>query len=337
MSDYNFHNNNGSGYGGGQQRVPGARREKVRGYLQAANELRRSYQSTIQKNWAEDENMSGSFQDAEIVRSGEEEMLLFPSYARKHVKRKRHSEELSRGRDRDMPGTRENIERPYQNQGQGLASSGDADYWKRQWEIYEDANAVVDVDVRGWIYSPQKGPLSRKNRLVLAVARRLSGIPAPDEGGYSSRDTSPNMTTRRHAVSGSGPGVEPSKHEEMAAAKEAENIARRGQIEADAAARGSYTANTPGIGNESGANSQNTSRNPSPRRLGRQHTGNSTDSELGNDEDPGIRALSKRSSWHQPSHMDRDELMRSNELLMTRLKPFMSIAFGEYDNHRVLF
>ena len=335
MADFNLYNNYGTGTGTptgqyGQSRKPGARREKMKGYLRAANELRQSYQNQLSQNLqGEEEQVPGSFSDVEIVRSGEEELLLFPSYARKHVKRKRHSDDWARGRDRGMPGSRENIDRPHPDPNQGLVSSGDADYWRRQWEMYEDANAVVDVDVRGWIYSPQKGPLTRKNRLLLAVARRLSGIPAPnqqDEGGYHSRDNSPHPAGRRHAVSASG---EASKHEEMAAAKEAENIARRGQEEADAAAKGKYTAESTGMGNGSGTVSPgSTSRSSSPRALGRQHTGNSTDSELGNDEDPGIRALSKRSSWHDPAHMSRDELIRSNELLMMRLRPFMTTALA---------
>ncbi len=341
MADNSFYGNYVSSYGTGtgqygqQPRMPGARREKFKGYLRAANELRQSYQNSVQRNLqGEEEQMPGSFGDVEIVRSGEEEMLLFPSYARKHVKRKRHSDDFVRGRDRAVPGSRDNIDHPYPNSqyGQDLVSSGDENYWKRQWEIYEDSNAVVDVDVRGWIYTPQKGPLSRKNRLLLAVARRLSGIPAPnqqDEGGYHSRDNSPHPAGRRHAMSGSGPGGEANKHEEMAAAKEAENIARRGQKEADAAARGTYSAETTGIGNGSGNISPGTSRDSSPMApLRRQHTGNSTDSELGNDEDPGIRALSKRSSWHQPANMSREELIKANEQLMMRLRPFMTTALA---------
>ena len=339
MADNSFYDNYTSSYGTGtgsgqygqhQARVPGGRREKLKGYLRAANELRQTYQDSMHRNLqGEEDQMPGSFGDVEIVRSGDEEMLLFPSYARKHTKRKRHSDELIRGRDRAVPGSRENVDHPYPNQsyGQTLVSSGDEDYWRRQWEIYEDANAVIDVDVRGWIYSPQKGPLTRKHRLLLAVARRLSGIPAPNEqeGGYQSRDPSPHPAGRRHAMSGSGPGGEANKHEEMAAAKEAENIARRGQKEADAAARGTYSAEGTGMGNGRGNISPGTSRESSPMApLRRQNTGDSTDSELGKSEDPGLRALSKRSSWHQPGHMSRDELVKSNELLMMRLRPFMT-------------
>ena len=80
-------------YGG---REPGARRRKFAGYLKAANELRQSYQQQYASGWRGgdntgeeyDEGTPGGYPDAAIVRSGDEEMILFPSYARKHVKTK---------------------------------------------------------------------------------------------------------------------------------------------------------------------------------------------------------------------------------------------------------
>lgn len=71
-------------------REPGARRNKLKGYLKAANEIRQSYfaggDSQIGRDG--DEVHDSAFPDAAIVRSGNEEMILFPSYARKHVKSK---------------------------------------------------------------------------------------------------------------------------------------------------------------------------------------------------------------------------------------------------------
>lgn len=76
-------------------REPGARRKKLAGYLKAANELRQTYQQQYAPNWSSrettydyEDDTPGTFPDAAIVRSGEEEMILFPSYARKHVRRK---------------------------------------------------------------------------------------------------------------------------------------------------------------------------------------------------------------------------------------------------------
>jgi hypothetical protein len=76
-------------------RQPGSRRRKLAGYLKAANEMRQSYTEQYAPGFsrrdAEYDNQDetpGSFTDAAVVRSGGEEMILFPSYARKHIKRK---------------------------------------------------------------------------------------------------------------------------------------------------------------------------------------------------------------------------------------------------------
>lgn len=89
--------NNAMSYqdGGYAAREPGARRKKFAGYLKAANEIRQTYQQQYAPGWSRNQNAyeyedetPGSFPDAAVVRSGEEEMVLFPSYARKHIKRK---------------------------------------------------------------------------------------------------------------------------------------------------------------------------------------------------------------------------------------------------------
>jgi len=78
-----------------ESREPGSRRRKLAGYLKAANELRQSYTeqyapgfSRSNATYEYEDDSFGSFSDAAVVRSGEEEMVLFPSYARKHIKRK---------------------------------------------------------------------------------------------------------------------------------------------------------------------------------------------------------------------------------------------------------
>lgn len=85
----------GSGLSYGEYtREPGARRKKLAGYLKAANDMRQSYvQSYFGAEGTGDtrsgpEDGPGAFPDAAVVRSGNEEMILFPSYARRHVKSK---------------------------------------------------------------------------------------------------------------------------------------------------------------------------------------------------------------------------------------------------------
>ncbi|KIW60911.1 hypothetical protein PV05_01090 [Exophiala xenobiotica] len=289
-------------YGQSGAKVPGSRRDRVRGYLRAANELRQVYQESISQRLQGSETdggMPGDYPDVDIVRSGDEELLLFPSYARKHTKRKGDPSEAGRS----PPGTNESIEAPH--------SSGDAEYWKREWERYEDANAIVDVDVRGWIYSPQSGPLSRKNRLLLAVARRLSGVYAPLPGPSASQ------TSHQTPIDQDRREDSPSRYEDELAAREAENIARRGELEAAAAQRGSYSQ-ANGDERQFGSDSPAGSRSGSP---GRRSTFASGESE---DCDPGHDSLKKRQSWNEPASMSREQLAAANQLLLTRLKPFMT-------------
>lgn len=81
----------------GGSRVPGARRRKLAGYLKAANELRQTYQDYYAPGLSSRDSAAYEFPDdtaddftngGGVIRSGEEEMILFPSYARKHIRRK---------------------------------------------------------------------------------------------------------------------------------------------------------------------------------------------------------------------------------------------------------
>ena len=69
-----------------EPRDSGYKRKKLAGFLKAANEVRQSYWSGDGSALREDGE--GSYGDAAMVRSGNEEMILFPSYARRHVKSK---------------------------------------------------------------------------------------------------------------------------------------------------------------------------------------------------------------------------------------------------------
>ncbi|KAL9109179.1 MAG: hypothetical protein Q9227_006104 [Pyrenula ochraceoflavens] len=295
-----------TGYGsGGEGRERGARRKKVLGYLKAANDLRQSYQAQWSQRHDDQEGMPGGFPDMEIVRSGREEMVLFPSYARPHTRR-----------DRLVPSPKIP---EYSNQ---LPTSGDAEYWRKEWDKYEDDNAVVDVDVRGWIYSPSTGPLSRRNRLLVAVARRLSGIPAPSPSPSHSRSSS------RHSGYNDPLEDRSSRHEDERAAKEAKSIVQRGEEEADVAWRGGYSQDRhrPDPGNGSPMSSRSTSpdraREPFPGQLPRPVTNTSL---MSDSDAQSLQSPSKRNSDALPAGMSREELSTANAHMMTRLKPFMTM------------
>ncbi|EED13464.1 actin cytoskeleton organization protein App1, putative [Talaromyces stipitatus ATCC 10500] len=186
-------------------RETGSRRQKVMGYLKAANEIRQTYQSQLSQKWQEAYNdrgvdAPGAFPDYDITSSGKEEMLLFPSYARRHVKR--NNTNGSNAQSRLLPGTNERIEQS--------SDTGDEDFWREEWEKYEDNNAIVDVDVRGWLYTPQNGPMN----------------PLPI-----------NHPVQRHAA----------KREEEDANREAQYLIDKGEQDADVVWRSNHAERDPDL------------------------------------------------------------------------------------------
>lgn len=305
-------------------REAGGRRRKLAGYLKAANELRQTYTDQYAPNWSGKEasydcedDTPGTFPDAAVVRSGEEEMILFPSYARTHIKRKPEAQ----------PGTIQEVE----GEGRDVRDStgaGDAEFWKQQWENYEDDNAVVDVDVRGWIYSPHKGQMTRKQRLFIGLARQLVGVSAPpaaSNSSSSSRDPSPARHGFRERAH-----LRDARRDEDLAAREAEQILRKGQKEAEAAAKGAYSErpakdledDTQLYRAESRNSVRTLEKSPHVQKLSRRASNASFDST------ENIKPVQKRASWQQPSEMSPAELAEANARLMARLRHFLAIPMA---------
>ena len=258
----------------------GTRRKKFAGYLKAANEMRQSYTqsylgSGTRSEFEEDHgDVPGAFPNLKVSRSGNEELVLFPSYARQHTKRATPGYAAS-----------SNV--------QDAQVGGDADYWRKEWEFYEDANAVVDVDVRGWIYNPHQGPMNRKNRILLGIARHLSGISAPPSGT-----------------------LESNRYEDKIAEKQAQNLAKHGEDEAEIADRGGYSE---GLGYTSTSSSRSTS--PRPGHILHPVTNTS----LHSNQSDGSGSLRKSSSWSTTtSDMSPEDLVTANTQLLRRLKPFFT-------------
>ncbi|ODH26752.1 UV damage endonuclease UvdE [Paracoccidioides brasiliensis] len=180
----------GYGYGYGQEgggRERGARRKKIYGYLKAANELRQSYSAQwTQRNQDYDDDMRdvpGGFPDVETARYADEQLILFPSYGRRHVRKVPEVDYRDMGQESSL-----------WTDPDDLQSTGNMKYWRREWEEYEMDNATVDVDVRGWIFAPHRGPMNRRNRILISLARRLSGIPAPNTSTLESKPTQTSLT-----------------------------------------------------------------------------------------------------------------------------------------------
>jgi phosphatidate phosphatase APP1 len=274
----------------GEGREKGARRKKFAGYLKAANDIRQSYVESYSQKWGEQngdmsdgEGIPGAFPDVAIVSHGDEQLVLFPSYAKRHSK--------------EPPGPQASQSEP-QN---GAEEPGDSEYWAREWQKFEDDRAIVDVDVRGWIYSPHRGPMTRKNRLLIGLARQLSGIPAP-KNPPSEDSSNPNSLRGRHQEY-------ETRREQERIAQEAEQILKKGQGEEQVAAHGGYSERPKDNSDAESIYSEN-------GRFSRQTTSYG--------DPPGPGYLAKRASWNQPSGMSQDELVAANANLMTRLKPFLT-------------
>jgi phosphatidate phosphatase APP1 len=275
-----------------EEREPGRRRRKIAGFLRAANEVRQNYFSSdnnVAKDGDEITEGPGAFPDAAVVRSGNEEMILFPSYARRHVRR----------RVENMPGS----------------NASEQEYWRREWEKHQNDEAIVDVDVRGWIYTPHRGQHTRKQRLLIGIARQLSGVPAPPAGTASE---SPSAYSSRPPSRASSPTRMASRQEEDLISFETENILRRGEAEARNAGRGRYSEN-PSKGSEADSLYGSPSRDASPVRSSRMST--YSNSSLSPPVSPTIAPLQKRSS--HPSRMSQAELITANYHLLHRVKPFL--------------
>ncbi|TKX20516.1 hypothetical protein C1H76_7326 [Elsinoe australis] len=294
---YQYNNENSAG-DRPEIREPGGRRKKLAGYLRAANELRQSYTQSWNRPEGDDrDGSSADFNNVAMVSTGEEQMILFPSYARRHVRQK---PEAVPGSIQEVPGTG----RDYRD----TVGAGDAEFWKKQWEAYEDDRAIVDVDVRGWIFTPHKGQMSRKQRLMVALARQLVGIPAPPNktspstSAASSRASSPS---RRSSI----------RAEEELVSKEAAAIISKGEAEAEVAGQGEFSEKP--LDSDKDSIYEVPTQGPGhPPRRAENLSAQTTGGKYGN-------GTSQLSSSGQVS-MSAAELAIANANLMTRLKPFMA-------------
>ncbi|KAI0020880.1 hypothetical protein F4780DRAFT_790874 [Xylariomycetidae sp. FL0641] len=293
----------GSGnYGADSGRERGARRRKLaamagsmyRAGAVAVNEIKESYNQTrvgeMDSSEASKITIPGSFPDVAIITKGNEQMLLFPSYAKQHVK--------GQQREYETPGG------PPPTAAMGM---DEQEYWRSEWARHEDEKAVVDVDVRGWIYNPHRGPMTRRNRVLVGLARQLSGIPPPrpQQAEASSRaDPSLASLHQQHEE----------ERERQSIAREAQEIERRGQAEKEAAQQGGYSEPPKDEDSEDEGDrrlhpirSQRespSSRTPSPRPPPRTNTGGATG-------------------------MSEAELAIANANLMARIGPFMTTPLVE--------
>ncbi|KAK0737116.1 hypothetical protein B0T21DRAFT_287892, partial [Apiosordaria backusii] len=311
--NYNYASNS-TGYGSGSESGPpreaGARRKKLAAFAgsvyragaAAASEIKEQYNNTRIRNVeaidASQYSIPGSFPNVKIIHKGEEQMVLFPTYAKKHVK----------GAGRYPPG---HVVVQTQQQQQQQARDGQPGrqnqerFWKDEWDRNADENAVVDVDIRGWIYMPSTGPMTRRNRMVIGLARRLSGIPPPTTSqGGSSGDGGVSSAFEEHER----------MKEESRIAEEAREIERQGRKEEEVATRGGYSE---------GPDRSNSVRGGSdrPQTAGRARTSSSP---------PPSPPLPARTNTGIPADLTEAELAVANANLMARIGPFMTTPLVQH-------
>ncbi|KAK1510327.1 uncharacterized protein CCOS01_15158 [Colletotrichum costaricense] len=249
------------------------------------NEIREGYAQTRARPLEPGEGMPrttipGSFPDVAITVQGDDQMVIFPSYAKRHVKQdwtaayQQHAEE--------EPG-----------------SARDQEFWRKEWERNEDEKAIVDIDVRGWVYSPHKGPITRRNRILIGLARQLSGIPAPRQDAPA-----PDNLSALHQS-------HEERREQEKIAKEAAEIEKRGQEERRVAYQGGFSE-APKEGSDDDANSIYRARS-------RSRSGTHTPMTA-----PGSPKLAPTRTNTTGNDLTDAELSVANANLMARIAPFMT-------------
>ncbi|KAL7803085.1 hypothetical protein V8C43DRAFT_312460 [Trichoderma afarasin] len=223
-------------------------------------------------------HIPGAFPDVAVTAQGSgEQLIMFPSYAKQHTKK-----EWSR------PSA-------YESEAGNLE---DEDYWRSEWERHQDERAIVDVDVRGWIYAPHTGPITRRNRILIGLARQLSGIPVPRaDPVQAAAPLNPNDELR----------------EQEKIAQEAAMIERRGREEKRIANAGAYSEQ-PREDTSFGGPAY-----PLPKPLPTRADSRTPNSLSGSPKLPPTRQNSALAN-----ELTEAELTTANDNLMARIAPFMT-------------
>ncbi|KAL4726362.1 hypothetical protein ACLX1H_007043 [Fusarium chlamydosporum] len=220
-------------------------------------------------------HIPGAFPDVAITVKGDDQMVLFPSYAKQHTRQDWGEMAMH------------NSDAPH-------GSIKDEGFWRQEWERNEDERAIVDVDVRG--------PMTRRNRVLIGLARQLSGIPAPRaDQTYSPGTGLPHSHHQIHEE----------QREQEKINSEARRIERVGQREKQVAYQGGFSEKTPD--NDDPA----TDSFYYPSRGGNQSPDSAPSS-------PTMPARTMTSNTTNSSELSESDLILANANLMARIAPFMT-------------
>ncbi|OHE98681.1 hypothetical protein CORC01_05947 [Colletotrichum orchidophilum] len=289
---------NGYGYGSAEDTPTPGERGFRRKWLAAkagsvyraaavgVNEIREGYAQTRARPLEPGDGMPrttipGSFPDVAITVQGDDQMVIFPSYAKRHVKQDWTAEYQ-------------------QHSEQEPGSVRDQEFWRKEWERNEDEKAIVDIDVRGWVYSPHKGPITRRNRILIGLARQLSGIPAPRQDAPAPAD---NLSALHQSHE--------ERREQEKIAKEAAEIEKRGQEERRVAYQGGFSEAPKDVSDDDASSMY--------RARSRSRSGTQTPMTA-----PGSPKLAPTRQNTTGNDLTDVELSVANANLMARIAPFMT-------------
>ncbi|CZT52023.1 uncharacterized protein RSE6_13259 [Rhynchosporium secalis] len=251
-------------------------------YVKAAEMSRRGYKSTSTDHAAAQDGQksdgAASRKEGKVIRQGDEILQLFPSYAKHHVK-------LS------PKGLEPVIHLP-----------GEFEPSVQEVVVEDEDDAIVDVDVRGWVYSPHRGPLPRKYRVLIGLARKLSGIPAPEETKEKNKGF-PETETERVKI----------EKERRMIATAAGDTARRGIVEEKLGRMGEYSE-APTTEMESTLKEKDGPLQPTKEKVKLGASAVPTS-------DTNIDQESQ-ASWQKISDMTPEELREADTQLLSRLRHF---------------
>lgn len=168
--------------------------------------------------------------------------------------------------------------------------------------------------------------MSRKQRLFIGLARQLVGISAPpantkpssaSDSPRSSRDPSPGQLTHRERAQ-----MRQAQIDDQLAAREAEEVIRKGEKEAAVAAKGAYSERPTDDAESMQEYRAQGSDNLRGHSLSHRQSNSSLksiDSSL---------SPQKRQLWNQPADMSPAEQAEAHARLMARLRHFLAIPMA---------
>lgn len=148
-----------------ERRKKGSHRKSIANFLKTAKEISQTYTGKLETNTCESSNSLKA--DHDLLSKEGEQLVLFPAYTKRH----KRVDSLLESSDKIL-NLQTNLGSQAKHEVSGTTHNRDSEH-----SDFGHNDAIVDVDIQGWLYSPQTGNLSRKHKILVGLARQLGGIP----------------------------------------------------------------------------------------------------------------------------------------------------------------